>query len=109
MAKCKVVVRRFTAGLDFIGDCVNAYPFEMQLGNLVEPQGGAFVIIEVNNATFNDPEIQEILSSNENPTTHNKIYGLRPVSEGDEFFTELLTNGRINVALEKLLEYKIKH
>lgn len=106
---CKIVVRRFTAGLDFIGDCVNAYPFDEYLGGSVEPQGGAFVIIEVNDAKFNNPEIQKLISDNENPTTHNKIYGLRPVKEGDEFFAELLTTGRINVTLEKLLEYKVKH
>lgn len=107
---CKIVVRRFTAGLDFIGDCVNAYPFEKYLGDSVEPQGGAFVIIEINNAELNNHEIQDLLSPNLNPTTtHNNIYGLQPVQEGGEFFTELLTTGRINVTLEKLLEYKVKH
>lgn len=106
---CKIVVRRFTAGLDHIGDCVNAYPFEIQLGNLVEPQGGAFVIIEINNADFSHPEIQDLLSPNLSPTTHNSIYGLQPVQEGDEFFAELLITGRINVTLEKLLEYKVRH
>jgi hypothetical protein len=106
---CKVVVRRFTAGMDFIGDCVNAYPFEKYLGGLVEPQGGPFVIIEVNNADFNHSEIQGLISPNLTPTTHNNISGLNPVSDGDEFFTELLTAGRINVTLEKLLEYKVKH
>ena len=105
---CKIVVRRFTAGLDFIGDCVNAYPFEEYLGDLVEPQGGTFVIIEINNADFSHSEIQDLLSPNLNPATHNSIYGLRPVKDGDEFFTELLTAGRINVTLEKLLEYKVK-
>tara|TARA_R110000772_G_scaffold84847_1_gene178806 strand:+ start:171 stop:497 length:327 start_codon:yes stop_codon:yes gene_type:complete len=106
---CKIVVRRFTAGLDFIADCVNAYPFEKYLGDLVENQGGAFVIIEINNADFSNLEIQDLLSPNLNPTTHNNIYGLRPVQEGGEFFTELLTTGRINVTLERLLEYKVKH
>ena len=106
---CKIVVRRFTAGLDFIGDCVNAYPFEKYLGDLVEPQGGAFVIIEINDANFSDLEIKELLSPNLEPITHNNIYGLKPVSKGDEFFTELLTTGRINVTLERLLEYKVKH
>ena len=106
---CKIVVRRFTAGLDVIGDCVNAYPFEKYLGDLVEPQGGAFVIIEINNADFSNFEIQDLLTPNLDPTTHNSIYGLQPVSEGDEFFTELLTTGRVNVTLEKLLEHKVKH
>lgn len=109
MARCKMVVRRFTAGLDFIGDCVSAYPFDKYLGNLVEPQGGAFVIIEINNAEFNHHEIQELLSPNLTPTTHNNIYGLRPVQEGGEFFIELLTTGRITITLEKLLEYKVAH
>lgn len=106
---CKIVVRRFAAGLDFIGDCVGVYPFEKYLGDLVEPQGGAFVIIEINNANHNNIEIQALLEPNLNPITHNNIYGLQPVQEGDEFFTELLTTGRINVTLEKLLEYKVKH
>ena len=106
---CKIVVRRFTAGLDFIGDCVNAYPFETYLGDLVEPQGGAFVIIEINNADHDNAEVQALLEPNLAPITHNNIYGLKPVSKGDEFFTELLTTGRINVTLERLLEYKVKH
>jgi len=106
---CKIVVRRFTSGLDRIGDCVNAYPYEAYLGSLVEPQGGAFVIIEVNDASFDHPEIQTLISDNENPTTHNKIHGLRPVQEGDEFFTELLTTGRINVTLGDLIKYKVTH
>lgn len=106
---CKLVVRRFTAGLDFIGDCVNAYPYEMYLGDLVEPQGGAFVIIEISNCDFDDIEIKRLLLDNMNPTTHNKINGLQPVQEGDPFFTELLTTGRINVTLEQLLQYKVKH
>ena len=106
---CKLVVRRFTAGLDKIGDAVNVYPFEQYLGDLVEPQGGAFVIIEINNADFNNDEIQALLEPNLEPTTHNNIYGLQPVKEGDEFFIELLTTGRINVTLESLLEYKVKH
>ena len=106
---CKIVVRRFTARLDFIGDCVNAYPFEQYLGPSVEPQGGAFVIIEINNAELTNAKIQELLKPNLDPTTHNNIYGLQPVSEGDEFFAELLTTGRVNVTLEKLLEYKVKH
>lgn len=106
---CKIVVRRFTAGLDYIGDCVNAYPFEAYLGDLVEPQGGAFVIIEVNDCDYDNAEIQSLIEDNLTPTTHNKIHGLQPVSEGDAFFTELLTTGRINVTLEKLLEYKVVH
>ena len=106
---CKIVVRRFTAGLDFIADCVNAYPFEKHLGPLVENQGGAFVIIEVNNTDYTNQEVQALLSPNLTPSTNNNIYGLQPVKEGEEFFTELLTTGRINVTIEKLLEYKVKH
>ena len=104
---CKLVVRRFSAGLDHAGDCVNAYPFEAHLGPLVESAGGAFVIIEVNDVDKDDPRIQELLEPNLNPTTHNNIYGLKPVKEGEEFFTELLTTGRINVSIDKLLEYKV--
>lgn len=106
---CKLVVRRFSAGLDHVGDCVNAYPFETYLGHLVENVGGAFVIIEVNDADNDDPRIQELLEPNLNPTNHNNIYGLEPVKEGEEFFTELLTMGRINVSISKLLEYKVTH
>jgi hypothetical protein len=106
---CKIVVRRFTSGLDFIGDCVNAYPFSKYLGDLVEPQGGAFVIIEVNDANENDASIQELISNNINPTTHNKNFGLRPVKLGDKFFTELLIKGRINVTLQELLQFKVNH
>lgn len=109
MARCKIVVRRFTAGLDFIGDCVNSYPFDQYLGDLVEPQGGAFVIIELSNADHDNAEVQTLLEPNLTPITHNNIYGLQPVQEGGEFFTELLTSGRINVTLEKLLEYKVRH
>ena len=106
---CKIVVRRFTAGLDAIGDCVNAYPFNVYLGNLVEPVGGAFVIIEISDANYDNIELQTLLAPNMTPITHNSIYGLSPVSEGDEFFNELLTTGRISVTLDKLLEYKVKH
>lgn len=106
---CKLVVRRFTYGMDFIGDCVNSYPFDIYLGGLVEAQGGAFVIVEVSNADFDNPAIQGLLTPNMNPTTHNNIYGLKPVNQGDEFFNELLNTGRINVTLEKLLEYKVTH
>lgn len=106
---CKLVVRRFTAGLDYIGDVVGAYPFEKYLGNLVEPQGGAFVIIEVSNADSDNQEIKALLEYNLEVNLPNKVYGLQPVKEGDEFFTELLTTGRINVTLEKLLEYKVVH
>lgn len=106
---CKLVVLRFTSGLDHIGDVVNAYPYEMYLGDLVEPQGGAFVIIEVNDCNEDNEVIQSLLEPNLSPTTHNRIKGLKPVKEGDEFFTELLTNGRINVTLDKLQEYIVTH
>lgn len=106
---CKLVVRRFTAGMDYIGDCVNSYTFDTYLGNLVEPQGGAFVIIELSDCDFDDVEVQRMLAPNLEPTIYNNIYGLQPVSEGDEFFNELLTTGRISVTLDKLLEYKVAH
>jgi hypothetical protein len=106
---CKIVVRRFTAGLDYIGDCVGAYPVEQYLGDSVEPQGGAFVIIEVSDADFDNVEIQTLLEPNMNPTTHNNIYGLEPVLEGTECFDELLSTGRINITLSKLLEHKVTH
>lgn len=106
---CKIVVRRFDRGMDKRGDCVNAYDFGVYLGHSVEPVGGEFVIIEVTDADFNHSEIQALLTPNLNPVTHNNIHGLRPVNSGDEFFTELLTNGRVAVNLAKLLEYKVTH
>lgn len=104
---CKLVVRRFSAGLDFIGDVVNAYPFDKYLGKAVEPQGGAFVIIEVNDCEYTHPEIQALIECYDNPTSRNKKQSLTPVKDGDEFFYELLTTGRINVSLNKLLEYRV--
>tara|TARA_R110002049_G_C9065989_1_gene554545 strand:+ start:103 stop:429 length:327 start_codon:yes stop_codon:yes gene_type:complete len=106
---CKIVVRRFTEGLDFAGDCVNAYPFDEYLGPLVEQHGGAFVIVEVSDATFDNEDVQSLLEPNLNPKSHNMIYGLKPVEQGDEFFNELLVFGRINITIEKLLEYKVTH
>ena len=104
---CKIVARRFTAGLDYIGDCVGASPIGQYLGDSVEPQGGAFVIIEVSDADFDNVEIQTLLEPNMNPTTHNNIYGLEPVLEGTECFDVLLSTGRINITLSKLLEHKV--
>lgn len=106
---CKIVVRRFNNGMGWRGDCVNAYPFGEYLGKSVEEVGGEFVIVEVTDADFNHPSIQDLLTPNLPPTTHNNIYGLRPVNDGEEFFTELLTHGRVAVTLAKLLEYKVVH
>lgn len=106
---CKLVVRRFTAHQDYIGDVVNAYPMEKYLGNLVEPQGGAFVIIEVSDADFDDLIIQGLIEEDLTDSQFNKCKFLQPVSEGDEFFHELLTVGRINITLDRLTPYIRDH
>ncbi len=107
--KCKLVVRRFSSGLDFMGDCVNSYPIDFYLGELVEPQGGAFVIIEVVNASPKHPVILALIENELEPITANKKQFLQPVLSGDEFFYELLTVGRITVTLAKLQEYIRAH
>ncbi len=109
MEQCKLVVRRFTAGLDFIGDCVNAYPFNMYLGDLVEGVGGAFVILEVTGCNERDQRILELMFDNINPIVSNKKYGLRPVQEGEPFFAELKEFNRATVTIETLLTYKVEH
>lgn len=107
MAKCKLVVRRFTEGLDFRGDVVNAYPFEVYLGDMVEPQGGAFIILDVVNCSYDHPDIQQFLEPNLDPTFHNKIMHINPVEIGDDYYNELISTGRVSVTLEELLKYKV--
>lgn len=119
---CKLVAKRFTADRSYIGDVINAYPMDMYLGLGVEPVGGAFVIIEINDADKDDPTIQALIADwfiinpiwmmgdasaeqyIEHPS-HDKRQYLEPVEAGDPFFTELLTTGRINVPLDALKAY----
>jgi len=106
---CKLVVLRYNSGLDHRGDVTNAYPFDKYLGNSVEPQGGPFVIIEVSDCDKDHPVIQDLIALNLEPTTHNKLQGLQPVTEGDPIFTELLTFGRIRVTLAELQGYIVTY
>ena len=109
MSKCKLVVRRLTQGLDLRGDVVNVYPFEVYLGDMVEPQGGAFIIVEVVDADFMHPDIQQFIEPNLNPVKNNKIIGIKPAEIGQNYYEELITTGRVSVTLETLLKYKIEY
>ena len=104
---CKLVIRRFTEGKDIVGDVVNAYPTEIYLGDMVEPQGGAFVVIDVTNCEFNSEQVSELLDIVEEPTTHNKIYGLDHNLLGNNHYNELISNGRISMTVEELMTYKV--
>ncbi len=105
--KCKLVVRRFTSGLDHTGDCVNVYPFSENLGHLVEGIGGAFAILEIQDCNETNAEILELLEPNLNPTTHNNIYGLRLVDETSPFYNDLKNKTRVSVTLADVLAHKV--
>lgn len=103
---CKVVVRRFTQGLDSIGDVVNVYPSETYLGNLVEPVGGAFIILDITDCDYDDVRINQFLQIHDNPTTNNKIYGLDHIALGNDHYNSLISKGRVSITIADLLSYK---
>lgn len=109
MSKCKLVVRRYTEGSDFRGDVVNAYPFEQYLGHLVEPQGGAFVIIEVTDCYYLHKDIQAFVEPNLTSNIHNKFIGIKNPEIGSNYYNELISTGRISTTLSELLENKVVH
>jgi hypothetical protein len=105
---CKLVIRRYTEGKDFRGDVVNAYPHEVYLGNLVEPQGGAFVIVEVMDCDYMHDDIQAFVEPFLISTTHNKYYGIKDPAVGSNYYNELITTGRIRTTLKELLENRVE-
>jgi hypothetical protein len=110
---CKIAVLRRDSGRKWRGDCVAAFDIEKYLGNAVEPQGGAYVVIEVNDCDKENETIQQLVaewnvSSTEEFIAHaefDREYYLEPITEEDQFFADLFNHGRINVTLDKLKEY----
>lgn len=117
MNKCKLAVIRRKHGPFNIGDVVDALPFETYLGDKVEPVGGAYVIVIVNNADIYHPTIQRlvkpwlvanpdfVMGDSSAPetiphSTYQRQFYLRPQTEGDPFFSELLTTGRVEESIE---------
>ena len=106
----------------FIGDGIKAYEMDRYLGNCVEPVGGVFVLIEITDADKDDPAIAEYTKTwlVTNPAwtigdtdapqyishpIHDRKQYLQPQVEGDEFFTQLITTGRVAGTLAKFNEY----
>lgn len=117
---CKIAVLRKDTHRKRIGDCVEAFDIDVYLGSAVEPVGGYYVIIEINYCNKDHADIQKLTSDwmVKNPDYIDGIgeeyihhpefdreFYLQPVYEGDPFFTELLTTGRIKVNLSKVREY----
>ena len=119
---CKIAVLRKDSGRKLIGDCVRAYEIDKYLGDSVEPVGGVFVVVEVTDADKDSVDIQNLtkdwlivnpawsVGDTDAPryiphTNYDREQYLQPVQDGDEFFTELLTTGRVSVTLDKLKEY----
>lgn len=107
---CKLAVRRTSAGTEYVGDCIGVFPYELYLGNMVEPVGGAFCIVEVMDADADNEILIDlcedwILDDLNNHETYKKKKYLQPVSSGDPFFIELLTNGRVQVTLSQVVDY----
>ena len=103
---CKLVVSRYASGKLHKGDCLGVYPSDVYLGERVEPQGGVFVIIDIIDADPDDEELNDLcmdwLVVNDDGTvsendTYNKRKYLEPVTEGQEYYGDLLLNGRISV------------
>ena len=122
MIRCKLAVVRKSGGVFHVGDVVQAFDFETYLGDAVEPQGGVFVVIEVNDASAEHPEILKLtqpwmipnldyqlgepdaLKTIPHPDYKRKYY-LQPLKSGDPFFEELLTTGRVNESIETIKSY----
>ena len=119
---CKIAVLRQATERSPIGDCIEAFDISAYLGDAVEHVGGMYVIIEVSDCEKDNDEVVKLTSewlvknpewlsgdtsSNEyiRHSTLNRQYHLQPVTQGDEFFTELVTVGWVTVTLSKLTEY----
>ena len=119
---CKIAALRKASGRMLIGDGVEAFDQDVYLGDSVEPVGGVFVVIEITDADKDNTAIVEytkqwlvlnpawVVGDDKNPQyiPHNEFdrkQYLQPVFEGDDFFTELLTTGRVSVTLTKFKEY----
>ena len=117
---CKIAVLRKNTNRKTTGDCVEAFDIDVYLGTAVEPVGGYYVIIEINYCNKDHDDIKKLTAdwmiknpdyiegANKEYITHpefDREFYLQPVYEGDPFFTELLTNGRLKVNLSKVREY----
>ena len=102
MDKCKLVVRGVSAGLDVVGDCVNAYPFETDLTSSVSNSNGVLFVIEITDAAYNHADIQLMLEPNIFPTTHDMIYGIEPEQA-------LIWSQGVSIAIAELLAHKVTH
>lgn len=115
----KLAVKRFSSGRSRIGDVIQAFPSDIYLGDKVEPKGGAFSIIIVEDADIEDPVITELEKQwwIKNPKwslgdtqetqyilnpDYDRRYHLQPVTEGSSIFSELLDTGRYTTTLEEL-------
>ena len=119
---CKIAVLRKDSGRMRVGNGVRAYDMDRYLGSSVEPVGGVFVVIEITDAEKENEHIQRYtkdwmvvnpawtLGDLDAPQyiphqTYDREQYLQSVSQGDEFFAELLTTGRVSVTLEKFKQY----
>ncbi|WDE07301.1 hypothetical protein SG34_010630 [Thalassomonas viridans] len=101
---CKIVVMRQVKLKSQIGDVVGAYSIEQDLGDQVEPVGGAFVIINVTDAEVNHPAILQLTAHIEHDNYERQYY-LNPVQPGHEFYEQFVANGKITTDLVTLQSY----
>ena len=105
---CKLAVKRRSNSREVIGDCVSVHDSNEHLGRMVEPLGGAFVIIDIIDADKNNPHLIKLTKhwkiNNEHHHTFDREFNLSPSVEGDEFFNELISTGRVSATIQQVID-----
>ena len=60
MSTCKIAVLRRDSMRSFAGDCIESFDLNVYLGKMVEPVGGAYVIIEITNADKDHETVKKL-------------------------------------------------